>query len=125
MKALSIRQPWAWLIVNGYKDIENRDWLRGFRGQFAVHASKTFDTEGYEWVREYFPNIPLPKPWMYERGGVVGVAKISGCVDKSSSEWFFGKYGYLVRDAKPVPLIPCKGQLYFFELPEQVAAQLT
>ena len=26
MKALSIRQPWAWLIVNGYKDVENRTW---------------------------------------------------------------------------------------------------
>lgn len=26
MKALSIRQPWAWLIANGHKDIENRTW---------------------------------------------------------------------------------------------------
>lgn len=30
---LSIRQPWAWLIVNGYKDIENRTWPTHFRGK--------------------------------------------------------------------------------------------
>ncbi|AWI90326.1 hypothetical protein C0214_19955 [Methylobacterium sp. DM1] len=32
VKALSIMQPWAWLIVNGHKDIENRDWRGHFRG---------------------------------------------------------------------------------------------
>ena len=43
MKALSIKQPWAWLIVNGYKDIENRTWKTNYRGTFLVHASKGFD----------------------------------------------------------------------------------
>ena len=38
--ALSIRQPWAWLIVNGYKDIENRDWPTKFRGRMLVHAPR-------------------------------------------------------------------------------------
>lgn len=37
MKALSILQPWAWLIVNGNKDIENRNWHTRFRGRFLVH----------------------------------------------------------------------------------------
>ena len=40
MKALSIRQPWAWLIVNGHKDIENRQWRTHFRGKIYVHAAK-------------------------------------------------------------------------------------
>ena len=46
MKVLSIRQPWAWLIVNGYKDVENRTWAahRSMIGQrFLVHAGKSFD----------------------------------------------------------------------------------
>ena len=38
MKALSIKQPWAWLICAGYKDIENRDWSTKFRGRIYVHA---------------------------------------------------------------------------------------
>ncbi len=37
---LSIRQPWAWLIVNGYKDIENRTWSTRFRGKVLIHAGK-------------------------------------------------------------------------------------
>jgi hypothetical protein len=40
VKALSIRQPWAWLIVNGQKDIENRCWKTHFRGKIYVHAAK-------------------------------------------------------------------------------------
>jgi hypothetical protein len=31
--ALSVRQPWAWLIVNGYKDVENRSWTTHYRGR--------------------------------------------------------------------------------------------
>lgn len=39
--ALSIRQPGAWLIVNGHKDIENRDWpTTNFRGRLLVHADQ-------------------------------------------------------------------------------------
>jgi len=43
LPALSIWQPWAWLIANGYKDIENRTWWTKFRGPFLIHASKRMD----------------------------------------------------------------------------------
>lgn len=42
MKALSVRQPYAWLIVNGIKDIENRTWRTGYRGPVLIHASKNY-----------------------------------------------------------------------------------
>lgn len=48
--ALSIKQPWAWLIVHGIKDIENRHWRTKFHGRFFVHASKSFDVSGYNWI---------------------------------------------------------------------------
>jgi|ERR1039458_8111645 hypothetical protein len=38
LKAISIRQPWAWLIVNGYKDVENRIWAANVRGRVLIHA---------------------------------------------------------------------------------------
>jgi hypothetical protein len=43
MRALSIRQPWAWAILHAGKDIENRDWKPGnparrFRGSFLIHG---------------------------------------------------------------------------------------
>jgi hypothetical protein len=71
MKALSIRQPWAWLIVHGHKDIENRTWTTTFRGRFLVHAGRTFDPEGYRWVRREL-SIEMPEPAAFDRGGIVG-----------------------------------------------------
>lgn len=49
MKALSIRQPWAWLIANGYKDIENRSWRTNYRGPVLIHASAAMPTWS-DWV---------------------------------------------------------------------------
>jgi len=41
MKIISIRQPWAALIVSGIKDVENRTWPTRYRGQLLIHASRT------------------------------------------------------------------------------------
>ncbi len=41
LKAISIRQPWAWLIVNGYKDVENRIWVANLRGPVLIHAGQS------------------------------------------------------------------------------------
>ena len=125
MKALSVRAPWWWAILHG-KDIENRDWPTGFRGRVLLHASKW-------WVREDIAldytgllkmaergNVPLPKPdwiWMKACGGcIVGSVEIVDCVTRSSSAWFMGKYGFVLRN--PIAFEspkPCKGALGFFE----------
>ena len=39
MKAITIKQPWAQLIVDGIKDIENRTWRTNFRGKVLIHTS--------------------------------------------------------------------------------------
>ena len=57
-------------------------------------------------------------------GGIVGMARIVDCVTEWPSEWFFGRYGFVLRDAFPVDLIPCKGQLGFFAPPEDALASL-
>ena len=40
-RGLSLRQPWAWLVVNGLKDLENRRWNTRFRGTFLIHAAQS------------------------------------------------------------------------------------
>ena len=118
MKALSIQQPWAWLIVNGYKDgVENRNWPTNVRGDVLIHAGKKVDTEGYEWVRETFPEIPLPPLASLERGGIVGMARLVACVSEMISRWFFGPFGFVFKDPKPLPFRPLRGQLGFFDVP--------
>lgn len=49
-KALSLRQPWAWAVVHGYKDVENRSWSTKHRGPLLIHASKQLDPEGFRFL---------------------------------------------------------------------------
>jgi hypothetical protein len=109
--ALSIRQPWAWLIVNGHKDIENRSWSTPYRGRVLIHAGKKLD---YDYHPNFFPGITIPKP--LDLGGIVGEAYITDCLTSSNSEWFEGEFGFVMRDAKPLPFIPYRGRLGFFEV---------
>lgn len=123
MKALSIRQPWAWLILNAGKDIENRDWHTHVRGRVLVHAAKGMTRAEYEdayGAAMYIkPSIALPELPL-QRGGIVGSVEIVDCVEESTSPWFFGRYGFVLRDPKPLPFIPWKGQLGFFDVPDSV-----
>lgn len=132
MKALSIRQPWAWLIVNGYKDIENRTWSTRMRGPVLIHASKGMTRAEYEDVEALLAtergirdkNITLPKFEDLERGGIVGIASITGCLSFSlgnvRSPWFFGPYGFTLGDIKALPFVPFKGALGFFDVPDEL-----
>lgn len=111
-RALSIQQPWAWLIVNGFKDVENRDWPTRIRGWVGVHAGKKIDRDGIAFIRERFPQIELPET--FETGGIVGRVRIVDCVQDMDSPWFFGDYGFVLADAEPLPFMPCRGALGFF-----------
>jgi hypothetical protein len=46
--ALSVRQPWAWAIVSGYKDVENRSWPTNYRGTLFIHAGQRLDRAGLD-----------------------------------------------------------------------------
>jgi len=103
-KALSIRQPWCHYILHDGKDVENRDWKTEFRGEVLIHASKGVDAEDRDFVRLH--DMPL--------GGIVGIMEIVDCVTEMDSRWFFGRYGFVIRNARPIPFIPCVGALSFF-----------
>lgn len=118
-KALSIKQPWAWLIVNGHKDIENRSWNTKYRGTFLVHASQGFDSKGYDDIKNgLYGNIPnLPDKDDFQYGGIVGQADIVDCVipnSKCESVWYQGLYGFVLKNQSTLPFKPLKGKLNFF-----------
>lgn len=117
--ALSIRQPWAWLIVNGHKDVENRDWPTKFRGPLWIHAGKTKDREQYEAAAEMAEEvgIVLPPIDALDYGGLVGRSFLLDCVTASDSHWFVGEHGFLLRSSLPMPFAPCRGMLGFFNVP--------
>jgi len=118
MKAISIRQPWAWLIVQGYKDVENRMWSTSYRGPILICASKALDPYFEEIraeMREDF-GVEIPDAQHIERGGIVGQATIVDCVTDHDSDFFSGPYGFVLEDAQPLPFQPCKGRLGLFDL---------
>jgi hypothetical protein len=111
IKALSIKQPYPHHIFHDGKDVENRDWPTKGRGWFIVHAGVS-------------KSECAPSQYDLPRGGIVGMARIVDCVTAMGSEWFFGRYGFVLRDAFPVPLIPCRGQLGFFNPPPETLIDL-
>ena len=120
MKALSIRQPWAWLITHGLKPVENRTWSTAYRGELLIHASKEFDQAGLDSVLGNFPHLASRMPVEYSLGCVVGVATVTDCVQAHHSPWFTGPYGFVLRDAKPLQPRPFKGALGLFEVPDEL-----
>jgi len=113
-KALSIRQPWAWLIVNGYKDIENRTWNTKIREKIYIHAGKSFDKIAYEKLTKYYKSIQFPNPAEFDRGGLVGLVEIADCVQSHNSVWFEGPYGLVLKNPEPISFVKMKGRLGFF-----------
>lgn len=125
--ALSIRQPWAWLIIHGHKDIENRDWSTPFRGQLLVHAGLTMTRDYYDQITEELGNagmLPASGFPSYEdlpRGGLVGWNHIFDCVKQILLNWKQqGTFGFVLRDSRPVTLVTWRGRLQFFNVPEHV-----
>lgn len=120
-KAISIRQPWAWLIVNGYKDIENRSWKTSFKGPILIHAGKKFDRTAYDQVKKHFSHeIDLPEPNDFEKGGIVGVTSITDYLEEHSSKWYIpGNLAWVLQKSYPLPFRPCKGQLRIYNFDPQ------
>jgi hypothetical protein len=127
MKALSVVQPWAWLIVHGGKTIENRSWWRpSCRGRVLIHASGRMTLDQHHAARTFvaraFGNdaaarIPFLSDGSRELllGGIIGAVTITGVVPKLSqptNPWHMPGYlGWTLADPEPLPFLRCPGQL--------------
>lgn len=131
MKAISVRQPWAWLIVRPdlgtrevraaaagqLKDVENRSRRTKVRGRVLIHASLGMTRKEYDFAQDYAAacGVVIPAFEDLARGGIVGSVEIVDCLDWSPSKWYMGEKAYVLRDAIPLPFVPMRGQLGFFE----------
>ncbi len=117
MKVLSLKQPFAELVVSGRKTIELRNWNTKFRGKFFIHASLKPDKEAME--KFGFKELPF--------GEIIGEAtlvdvkeyknEMRHLADKNkhlaNSSW--GKYGFILENAKRINPIKAKGKLGFWD----------
>lgn len=120
---LSVRQPWAWLIINGIKDIENRSFVAHKRGTIALHASTTQTKKEYAaalaLIADRGLGITLPAIEDLVTGAIVGLVDIVDCVTESDSPWFTGEYGWVLANPRPGIPHPQKGQQGFFPVDYQ------
>jgi hypothetical protein len=142
MKALSIKQPLAYLIAAGIKPIENRTWPTKFRGRifiqasggkYKVDATDLLSHEQLELLDENQKNIMIQE--RFERYAIIGEVDIIDCVINHESIWaektevigktiddeilYNGKpiYNWVLANAKlyDKPILNVKGKLSFWE----------
>lgn len=121
MKALSLRQPWAELVLQGKKTIETRKWNTSFRGEFFVHASGNVDEDAC--LRFKFD------PDKLRTGCLVGRASLIGVIKYDNKEQFlkdslnhlcsnsdkFPVYGFMLVNPVRIKPVKHRGCLNFFE----------
>ena len=104
LKILVVRQPWAWLIVNGFKDIENRSWKTHYRGPLLIQASAGLPSKvDLEEFRLFARKRGVDLPEKFEKGGIVGMVLLEDCVTTSRSKWFEGPVGWVLSKPKELP----------------------
>jgi ASCH domain len=115
IKALSVKQPWAWAIVAGYKDVENRSRRTNFRGELLIHAGAELDPAGFQflWEMGLYKALPADLP----TGGLVGIVEIVDCIQRHDSDWAFpgGWHWVLARPREFRNVLHCPGRLGMFD----------
>jgi hypothetical protein len=115
MKALSIRQPWAWLIIAGHKDVENRTWSTRHRGPLLIHAGTNWARMPIEEIERRYRVKIRGKELL--RGGIIGVVDLVDIVEKHRSRWFDGSgFGWILKNPRPLPFQKMDGRLNLFEV---------
>jgi hypothetical protein len=123
--ALSLKQPWAALLVHGRKSIEVRKWSTPRRGLILIHAARVSDERAEAW--KHVPEQLLPAARL--TGGIIGCAQLQGCRTYATAEafaldqdyhlneldWFEPtRYGFVFTQPKELPFHPYPGWMRFF-----------
>lgn len=124
--ALSLRQPWAALVVAGLKSIEIRGWSTARRGRVWIHAASLADNrpEAWQWVSGEMGTLAAL------RQGIVGSVELTGCVayrrkgafaadlrlHLNALDWFDarGLYGFTLSRPRVCRFRPMPGNVKFF-----------
>ena len=100
MQALTLRQPWACLVVAGIKDVENRTWRTNHRGRLVIHAGSAIDREVMDEHGRLLADCP--------RGAILGAVELVDIVRDSASPWAIaGNWHWLLDDPRPL-LMPIR-----------------
>lgn len=131
MRAITIMNPWAWAILNAGKDVENRTWAFKPGQEIALHAGKSFDEYGEDFLRRQ----GVEPPSGYESGVILGLVTVADvhhanrCLSLTPSgrgycsPWAMGdQYHWTLTGLHPTYSgIPCRGKQGIWTVPEDIA----
>ena len=126
--ALSVRQPWAELILAGRKTLELRTWITDYRGPLWLHTGKAEDPE----LDRLFGLSDLP------RGAFVGRFDLTDVAPLDAGRWERwrnqhcdpgpytpGSFAWVIEGAERLPEpVPAPGKLKVYEIDDDVARTL-
>lgn len=129
MKALTVRQPWASLIVTGYKDVENRTWPTLHRGPLAIHAGVGVAPVAHWEQVDLMVRLGHCPPMTAElqanlaTGMVIGTVEVVDCVQGYESPWANDGAWHWMLDNAHLFQFPFayKGAQGLWTLPDDVA----
>lgn len=125
LKALSMYQPYAWMVANGYTTIDDRSWYTPYRGKLIIHASKKIDIHYHTYLKEIL-KINIPEPEELDYGGIIAICDLTECRNLSKTPTITPElhahagqltYGFVMENIKKIPLIPYRGMAGLFEIP--------
>lgn len=128
MKALSIQQPWASLILTGVKSVENRTWKTPHRGPLLIHAGKTMDLIGLDHWPHGLSSMAAAKNGFAlagKTGLILGMVELVDCVpiQECQLDWACGPWCWLLREPRIFRRpIAYRGQLHLFDVPDESIA---
>ena len=125
MNALSIRPAWAWAIIHGGKDVENRSLRTRFRGRFLVHASLTLKRSDFERaaaaLRTADQLAVIPNDDEFAAGGFIGSVELVEVADRCDSAWHApGSYAWILTSPRPMEFFPYRGRRSWFHVPDHL-----
>jgi hypothetical protein len=114
-KIISVKQPWAWCIIHGGKNVENRKWKTKHRGELWIHAGKQFDWEGYAWLMS--EGLPVPNDMeKFVQGGIIGKVHLISIVKNFVSKWSIpNKYHWILGNPEEIIFEPMNGNVGIFD----------
>jgi hypothetical protein len=115
MKALSIRNPYAWCVVVGFKPVDNRTWTTTYRGPLLIHAGARLHDDTVEQLEAQF-GVNIDRA-AFQFGGIIGRVELVDVVRRHESRWFTGPFGFVFANPQPVPFHACIGRQQLFDLP--------
>lgn len=114
VKAVTLRQPWAWATIYGGKDVENRRWITSHRGPVLIHAGLHADPDGPASVLKAIAEPEVfarPRAAWEARGAIVGLVFLADVLFDSPSPWAIpGWYHWAFEFPSPIdPPVPQRG----------------